>query len=122
MKTSGLSIQEAIRAVREGKATGMRSEVTGIGVHAFETAISLDFRITELLGTWELTNPVITPSPGEVWRRGGVECYILDGCRRIWPDGGTVNMKKDDSPQDQMIHGQNDWTKVYDPKEPKCPS
>jgi len=115
MKITGLSIQEAIKAVTDNKARGARRETIGDKRFCvFNNTVDPTYSMTDILNTWELIDPLVTPSPGEVWKgKEGQEYFILELGKMSF-FGTTGNYSSDVT--SAMIHGQNGWTRVYDPK------
>lgn len=106
MKTEGLTIQEAIIAFQENKCEAIQ-EVAGYVITTTLPDYALSLSAREILGTWKLINPVITPEPGEVWELDNKQywmtlTYILD----IYGATALFDM-------DTMIHNQNGWERVY---------
>ena len=117
MKTKGLNIIEAVRALQDKKCLEIASTDTGDRLEGSDLLKTNDFTMAEILGTWTLVDPVITPQPGEVWedQRQGI-WWIFQNQRddllyRQTQYGGNTRLTP------EIIHNQNGWRRVFPPVE-----
>lgn len=124
-----MNFLEAAKALKEGKCEAIRDckaklyrfNVHGTFVRFYynEPGVECDAWLggDEILGEWELVDPVITPKAGEVWNLYGTIYFIYDypdGLLRYVSESGRIEIIGKAN-QSAIQHGKDGWRLVWSP-------